>query len=370
MRHIDNSRDNSHWNYSDILHGLRQSQVTVATSDTVNESLPINFFTTESSIEQTVSLRNSVTMTTILKGNLVSALNVDEGEDYGGVEHHNIMVAILMAIFMCISLSIAVSIFVFCRKKNSVFMLQKCEQDSDLEMNDINTEVNTSESDTDTFDSEYEVIECSSPQNAKRRRLQKSESSPYEFLSCYENKNIKLALSNSFPDLTKYAAEIQKPIKIKDTKDSKKATRKKSKERTRHKNMTKGQESAQEQSAVPLLNPKDQTGSKKCSKGIQTGRKITCHSLSMPTILEKATINEKVTNDILPVYSNTNNNPVTFSGTSDHRTTLNHDSDINAFNDNQKMSNIQTNSEHFYCIVEINEPKLTDNSGNCRLFDA
>ncbi|XP_053388015.1 uncharacterized protein LOC128551273 [Mercenaria mercenaria] len=95
--------------------------------------------------------------------NIVSAFTINSADVFDK-PHHNIMVAILLGIFTCISITITISIFVFCRKKNSVFMLQKCEQDSDidLEMNDMNTEVETS-------DSEYEFIESTSPQHSRQR---------------------------------------------------------------------------------------------------------------------------------------------------------------------------------------------------------
>ncbi|KAL3885294.1 hypothetical protein ACJMK2_025377 [Sinanodonta woodiana] len=59
------------------------------------------------------------------------------------------MLLVLMLIFMAITLSITVAIIIFCRKKNSVFILQKSEHDSDVEMDDMITEIEISDEDSD-----------------------------------------------------------------------------------------------------------------------------------------------------------------------------------------------------------------------------
>lgn len=112
--------------------------------------------------------------------NVVSAFTINSS-DLLDKPHHNIMVAILLGIFTCISITFTVSIFIFCRKKNSVFMLQKCEQDSDidLEMNDMNTEIETS-------DSEYEFIESTPPVHLNQR----SQTCP-NLTTCVYKENIK-----------------------------------------------------------------------------------------------------------------------------------------------------------------------------------
>lgn len=342
------------WNLTDTVKGWDVTTVT----NTENESFYVirsNTVTTDASISLTETMRQPVTMaTTAVKSNLISELGVDTERTYEH-EHHYIMIAILMSIFMCISLSIAVAIFVFCRKKNSVFMLQKCEQDSDLEMNDINTEVNTSDSDADTFDSEYEMIECSSSGSTKRRKLSKSKSSPLEFPSHYDQNNVSLALSSSFPDLTKYSTENQN---VKTAAKEKHLVRKKRKERKKSKKKLKVDEKPSENSSVPLLIGSFQTGSDKCSRGIQTCRKITSHSLSMPSIAE-----------YIPEASKTS------MGT--HSNNLS-SSNNSGRNQNHSLTDSQTRKnypqEHFYCIVEINEPKVrrkAPKDDNCSTyFDA
>ena len=159
---------------SETVHDITQNHITVNV-DEANQSLRLTVDNNESSILTTQTrtdpyqflptsllTTDNITQSTMTR-NIVSAFTVNEGDAFDK-PHHTTMVAVLLGIFTCISITMSVSVFVFCRKKNSVFMLQKCEQDSDidLEMNDMNTEVETS-------DSEYEFIESSSPQHGTRR---------------------------------------------------------------------------------------------------------------------------------------------------------------------------------------------------------
>ena len=93
--------------------------------------------------------------------------------------HNQIMLLILLAIFTTISVSISVAVLVFCRKKNTVFMLQKCEQESDVEMDDLPTEIDNSDTDSEEI----------------RTVIRKSES--YPALSKYSRKSYPSLLKNS-----------------------------------------------------------------------------------------------------------------------------------------------------------------------------
>lgn len=176
--------------------------------------------------------------------NIVSTFPI-LSSDLLDTSHHNVMVAILFAIFMCITLTITVSIFVFCRKKNTVFMLQKCEQDSDLEMNDIITEA-------DTSDSEYEYIKSTSPLNSSKR-------------------------SQTYPNLHKYAngertteenqhLNLEKPTKHSKNRSS----------ITRNKHKESGSPTSK-----PLLYSNSQTGLRVSKESLYANRKIPKHSLSI-----------------------------------------------------------------------------------------
>ena len=57
------------------------------------------------------------------------------------IPHNQITLLILFAIFTTISVSISLAVLVFCRKKNTVFLLQKCVQESDVEIDDLPTEI-------------------------------------------------------------------------------------------------------------------------------------------------------------------------------------------------------------------------------------
>ena len=78
------------------------------------------------------------------------------------------MIGILLGVFLSITLLITVSLAAFCRKKNSVFLVQKCEEsDSDLEMDTIQNDVDT---DLSSDNSDYENIQASSPLKKAHRR--------------------------------------------------------------------------------------------------------------------------------------------------------------------------------------------------------
>lgn len=359
---------------NDVIDDTNKHELTTVLSDTENERLyrtQINPLTTEPSLRMTSARTRAVTMTTTLvTSNLVSALTIDKGESYKH-DHHNIMVAILMAIFMCISLTIATAIFVFCRKKNSVFMLQKCEQDSDYEMNDINTEVNTSDSDADTFDSEYEFIECSSPETSKRQKLQKSDSSPCEFITNYKPNNLTLSLSSSFPDLTKCSndrlkVDLSTKSKTADfngVKDDKRS-QKKQKERTKYKHRLKERDQRiHDKTSMPLLIPKCSTGSDKNMKHVPYCKKSLRTSQSMPTIEEHTVAKQ---HQIRTAPSVCSSKTVSQEVGKVNNTTLD---DSSGFQTKPK-SKMKISNDHFYCIVEINEPREKIDQVNWNIFDA
>ena len=58
---------------------------------------------------------------------------------------HKTATIVIMSIFICFTLSITAAIFVFCKKKNSVFTLQKSDKDKDMEyeMDDMNTDIDS-----------------------------------------------------------------------------------------------------------------------------------------------------------------------------------------------------------------------------------
>ncbi|GAB1605829.1 uncharacterized protein LOC128249906 [Argonauta hians] len=62
-------------------------------------------------------------------------------------------VLVLTGLFALFTISITGAIIVFCKKKNTVFALQKCEQDSDIdcELDDINTELEMSDDSADDY---------------------------------------------------------------------------------------------------------------------------------------------------------------------------------------------------------------------------
>ncbi|XP_052814766.1 uncharacterized protein LOC128241742 [Mya arenaria] len=194
---------------------------------------------------------------------MISVFTVGEEEPKYDKGNHNIMLAILLGIFMCITIVITVSVFVFCRKKNSVFMLQKCEQeDSDLELNDINTEPESS------TDSEYEYIESSSPVKTETAKM-RSSSSPN--------------LNQHASDNNHNGEESLRAVKN-ETMKSKGSNKKTSLKKAKYKSDVPA--SQNDNSAAPLLNAKNTEGNKKSSRSSQTVRKLTCQSRSMPIIYE------------------------------------------------------------------------------------
>ncbi|XP_067653856.1 uncharacterized protein [Haliotis asinina] len=55
------------------------------------------------------------------------------------ISHHSSLVAVMviMSLFLIITISTTGLMFAFCKKKNTVFALQKCEQDSEYELDDM-----------------------------------------------------------------------------------------------------------------------------------------------------------------------------------------------------------------------------------------
>ncbi|XP_033725995.1 uncharacterized protein LOC117315753 [Pecten maximus] len=76
---------------------------------------------------------------------------VEVGLTKGVIYSHRTAIIVIMSIFVSITLTITIAILMFCKKKNSVFILQKCEQDTDTvyEMDDMNTECDFSDQDLD-----------------------------------------------------------------------------------------------------------------------------------------------------------------------------------------------------------------------------
>lgn len=69
-----------------------------------------------------------------------------------------IAVIVLMSLFLTITLSATGFLLAFCKKKNTVFSLQKCEQDSQFEMDDLeNTDIESCNEDLKDSDSALEV---------------------------------------------------------------------------------------------------------------------------------------------------------------------------------------------------------------------
>ena len=84
-----------------------------------------------------------VTMTSNVISTMMDPVKADDKS------FHHIMLLILLGVFTVISLSLSLAIIVFCRKKNTVFMLQKCEQESEVELDDLPTEIENSDSDSE-----------------------------------------------------------------------------------------------------------------------------------------------------------------------------------------------------------------------------
>ncbi|XP_069103087.1 uncharacterized protein [Argopecten irradians] len=76
---------------------------------------------------------------------------VEVGLTKGVIYSHRTAIIVIMSIFVSITLTITIAILMFCKKKNSVFILQKCEQETDTvyEMDDMNTECDFSDQDLD-----------------------------------------------------------------------------------------------------------------------------------------------------------------------------------------------------------------------------
>lgn len=76
---------------------------------------------------------------------------IDSNMTENALYSHKTAIIVIMSIFVSITLTITVAILMFCKKKNSVFVLQKCEQESEsvYEMDDINTECDFSDQELD-----------------------------------------------------------------------------------------------------------------------------------------------------------------------------------------------------------------------------
>ncbi|CAI9736195.1 Hypothetical predicted protein [Octopus vulgaris] len=95
--------------------------------------------------------------------NLTNASAVSEANDYQSIrstmnqQQHRTQsftaVLVLTSLFALFTVSVTGAIIVFCKKKNTVFALQKCEQDSDIdcELDDFNTEIEISDDSTDDY---------------------------------------------------------------------------------------------------------------------------------------------------------------------------------------------------------------------------
>ena len=73
------------------------------------------------------------------------------------LSHSFAAVIVISSMFLFFTIAITAALMVFCRKRNTVFAIQKCEQedeDNEYEMDDINTDVEyTSEYESDTDNS-------------------------------------------------------------------------------------------------------------------------------------------------------------------------------------------------------------------------
>ena len=150
------------------------------TSTVVNEKQTYNSYVTGDINLTSKSNKDLINLTrTLMNNNMTSTTIGHVPVKTADFPHNQIMLLILLAIFTTISVSISLAVLVFCRKKNTVFMLQKCEQESDVEMDDLPTEIDNSDTDSE----EVRTVIC------------KSES--YPALSKYSRK--------SYPPLSKYA---------------------------------------------------------------------------------------------------------------------------------------------------------------------
>ncbi|KAH3875591.1 uncharacterized protein LOC127869431 [Dreissena polymorpha] len=232
---------------------------------------------------------------TTLNHKMISAFTIDAFQSYDK-GHHDIIMAILLGIFLCVTVIVTIAIFLFCRKKNTVFMLQKCEQeDSDLEMNDINTEAESS-----TDDSEYESLHSVSSDGGHQSRS-RSRSQTYPNLNshCVEERMYETndqpshktngTITAMRPQSTCITfVQKQKPTRSK-TYGSKHYISFEAKNRN-------------ENTTVPLLAG---TVSPSGSQELQTEKKITRHSLSMPIIHKNA---EKSNSNLFVPSCNENQN--------------------------------------------------------------
>ena len=113
-----------------------------------------------------------VTMASNVISTIVEPVKADDKS------YHHIMLLILLGVFTFISVSLSLAILVFCRKKNTVFMLQKCEQESDVELDDFPTEIENSDTETEEIKTVMRIKRSESyPGVAKSSSERKTENS-------------------------------------------------------------------------------------------------------------------------------------------------------------------------------------------------
>ena len=202
---------------------------------------------------------------------MAAVITIDEPGSYN-TSQNNIMIGILLGVFLSITLLITVSLVAFCRKKNSVFLVQKCEEsDSDLEMDTIH---NDGDTDLSSDDSDYENIQSSSPLQEHTDVIQgstnrKANASGKYFTNVSEN-NVTSLKEHTFRC---------------------KSMRRNSKGKTTVAKYNNG-------NSQPLIRTEGyaQQTSQKCSKRVQTMRKLTCSYFAMPIIHEHKTNETNVSN--------------------------------------------------------------------------
>ena len=120
------------------------------TSTVVNETQTYNSYVTGDIDLMSKSNKDLIYLTrTLMNNNMMSTPTGHVPVKTADILRDQIMLLILLAIFTVISVSISLAVIVFCRKKNTVFMLQKCEQQSDVETDDLSTKIDNSDTDSE-----------------------------------------------------------------------------------------------------------------------------------------------------------------------------------------------------------------------------
>ena len=110
------------------------------TSTVVNETQTYNSYVTGDIDLMSKSNKDLIYLTrALMNNNMMSTPTGHVPVKTADILRDQIMLLILLANFTVISVSISLAVIVFCRKKNTVFMLQKCEQQSDVEIDDLST---------------------------------------------------------------------------------------------------------------------------------------------------------------------------------------------------------------------------------------